>query len=262
MRFLKKERILGGVGLLLASTLLLLLGLSCPQLLADTKVPTLAISIGEAQGAGTLLPALKILAILTVLAVAPALLLMMTAFTRIIIILSFIRQALGTMTMPPNQVLLGLGLFLTLFVMTPIFDQIHQKALTPYMEEKISDEQALALGLEPIRDFMLAQTREEDLSMFINLSHKERPEQVKDLSLTILMPAFLVSELRTAFQIGFLIYIPFLVIDMVISSVLMAMGMLMLPPTVISLPFKIILFVLVDGWSLIIEQIVNSFKMA
>lgn len=230
-------------------------------LMAETKIPTLAISIGESQGAGGLVPALKILAIMTILAVAPALLLMTTAFTRIIIVLSFIRQALGTQTMPPNQVLLGLALFLTLFTMTPVFDRIQEKALTPYMAEQIDDKKALEEAIIPVRKFMLAQTREEDLSMLINLSHKPRPEKAEDLAMTIIMPAFLLSELRTAFQIGFIIYIPFLVIDMVVSSVLMAMGMLMLPPTVISLPFKIILFVLVDGWSLIIEQIVSSFRM-
>jgi flagellar biosynthetic protein FliP len=228
---------------------------------ADVKVPTIGISLKETDDATDLVPAVKIVGLLTVLAVAPSILLMMTSFTRILVVLSFVRQALGTSTMPPNQVIVGLALFLTMFTMAPVWNVVRDKAYEPYIEKKISQEQALDELIKPVKKFMLAQTRETDLAMFYNISKQARPMNQEQVSMTALMPAFMVSELKTAFQIGFLIYIPFLVIDMVISSVLMAMGMMMLPPTVISLPLKLILFVLVDGWALIVENIVKSFQL-
>jgi flagellar biosynthetic protein FliP len=224
-------------------------------------MPTVAISLGQTDNPDDVVPAMKIIGLLTLLAVAPAILLMTTSFTRILIVLSFVRQALGTQTMPPNQVLVGLSLFLTLFTMTPVLDHINQNAFTPYVEKKISQSEAIDNAIGPMRRFMLAQTREDDLGIFMKIAKEQKPITTNDVPMRVLMPAFLVSELKTAFQIGFLIYVPFLIIDMVVSSILMAMGMLMLPPTVISLPFKLVLFVLVDGWALIVEQIVQSFNL-
>jgi flagellar biosynthesis protein FliP len=221
----------------------------------------LNIQLGDSDDPNAVVPALKILGILSLLAIAPALLLLMTSFTRILIVLSFVRQALGTQTMPPNQVLVGLALFLTLFIMSPVLTTIYDQAYQPYIEKKISQDQALELSLKPIRDFMFSQVNETDLELFMNIAEKAKPKAREDIPTSVLIPAFLVSELKIAFQIGFLIYIPFLIIDMVVSSVLMAMGMLMLPPTVISLPFKLVLFVLVDGWGLIVGQVVRSFMV-
>jgi flagellar biosynthetic protein FliP len=227
---------------------------------AQTKVPSISIDLKETDEPSDMVPAVKIVALLTVLSIAPAILLMKTSFTRILVVLSFVRQALGTAQMPPNQVIVGLALFLTMFTMSPVIDQVKEKAFTPYVEKKITQDVALEELIKPIRKFMLAQTRETDLEMFFGITKQPRPKSFADVGMTTLMPAFMVSELKTAFQIGFLIYIPFLIIDMVVSSVLMAMGMMMLPPTVVSLPFKLILFVLVDGWALIVENIVKSFN--
>jgi flagellar biosynthetic protein FliP len=196
---------------------------------------------------------------LTVLTLAPAILIMMTAFTRIIIVLSFVRQALGTQQMPPNQLLVGLALFLTFFVMSPFFTKVNDEALQPFLNGQISQEEALTKGVAPIRVFMFAQTRATDLELFVRLSKMAAPKTRADVPTMVLIPSFVLSELKTAFEIGFIIYLPFLVIDMVAASVLMAMGMMMLPPVVISLPFKIMLFVLVDGWTLLIGSLVKSF---
>jgi flagellar biosynthetic protein FliP len=203
---------------------------------------------------------LQILALLTVLAVLPGIILMVTAFPRILIVLGFVRNALGTPTFPPNQVLVGIALFLTLFVMGPTFTKVNTIALQPFLDGELEQEQALERGLEPIRTFMFKQTDDEDLALFVNLAKMPRPETRADVPTRVLVPAFILSELKTAFQIGFLIYLPFLVIDMVVSSILMSMGMMMLPPIVISLPFKVLLFVLVDGWHLVVEGLVNSFQ--
>ncbi|MCX6104990.1 MAG: flagellar type III secretion system pore protein FliP [Proteobacteria bacterium] len=232
-----------------------------PAHAAETKLPTIGIDLKETDDPGDLVPAMKIMALLTILSMAPAILLMMTSFTRILVILSFVRQALGTSSMPPNQVIVGLALFLTAFTMSPVIDTVRDKAYTPYVEKKIKQDEALEQLIKPVRKFMLAQTHESDLAMFFNITKQPKPRNASDVSMTTLMPAFMVSELKTAFQIGFLIYIPFLVIDMVVSSILMAMGMMMLPPTVVSLPFKLVLFVLVDGWTLIVENIVKSFNI-
>jgi flagellar biosynthetic protein FliP len=204
---------------------------------------------------------LQILTLLTFLAVLPGVLLTVTAFPRILIVLGFVRNALGTPTFPPNQVLVGIAVFLTLFVMGPTFSRVNKEALQPYLDHEISQKTAIEQGLEPLRTFMFKQTRDSDLALFVKLAKVERPQTRADVPTRALVPAFILSELKTAFQIGFLIYLPFLVIDMVVSSILMSMGMMMLPPIVISLPFKVLLFVLVDGWHLVVEGVVNSFRM-
>ena len=196
---------------------------------------------------------------LTALTFLPAILLLMTGFTRIIIVLSLLRQALGTPTAPPNQVLLGLALFLTVFVMAPILERIHQDAWVPYSQDKIQLEEALSKGVQPLRGFMLKQTRETDLALFLKLSGRDKVQSPQDVPLTVLVPAYVASELKTAFQIGFLVFIPFLIIDMVVASVLMSMGMMMVSPALIALPFKLMLFVLVDGWNLLLGSLAQSF---
>jgi flagellar biosynthetic protein FliP len=227
--------------------------------IADTGVPKLQVNLSQTDDPTAVVPAIKIISILTVLSVAPAILLMMTSFTRILVVLSFLKQAIGTNTMPPNQVVLGLSLFLTMFTMAPVWGPINDRVITPLTQNAITQEQALNEITKPVRKFMLAETRESDLALFMNLSKLEKPNNQNDIPMSVLIPSFMISELKTAFQIGFLIYIPFLVIDMVVSAVLMAMGMMMLPPTVVSLPFKLVLFVLVDGWSLIVGALVKSF---
>lgn len=201
----------------------------------------------------------KLLLLLTVLSLAPSILILMTSFTRVVIVLSFVRTALATNQMPPNQVIVGLALFITFFVMTPTFSEVNEKALTPLFNEEITLEEAYDKAAMPFKDFMSEHTRQKDLQLFLDYSKAERPKSVEDIPLTTLVPAFAISEIKTAFQIGFMIFIPFLVIDMVVSSVLMSMGMMMLPPVMISLPFKILLFVLVDGWYLVVKSLLESF---
>jgi flagellar biosynthetic protein FliP len=201
----------------------------------------------------------QIVILLTILSLAPAILLMVTSFTRIVIVLSLLRHALGTQTMPPNQVIIGLSLFLTFFIMAPVFNQVNDEALKPYYEEQISGQQAFDKAAEPVKKFMLKQVREKDLALFVKIAQEKRPAKPEDISLTTLIPAFAISELKTAFQIGFMIYLPFLIVDMVVASVLLSMGMMMLPPIMVSLPFKLLLFVLVDGWYLIVGSLVQSF---
>jgi len=201
----------------------------------------------------------EILFIFTVLTLAPSILIMMTSFTRIIIVLSIVRNALGTQQMPPNQVLIGLAIFITFFIMAPIGSDINQNAIQPYLAGDINQQEAIENAMEPVRNFMFRQTREKDLALFLNLAGAEQPETLDEIQNHVLIPAFIISELRTAFQIGFLIYIPFIIIDMVVASTLMSMGMMMLPPVMISLPFKILLFVMVDGWNLIIKTLVTGF---
>lgn len=246
-----------------AAILVLLMGLALPSLAhaAGTGGISLPnINIGMTGGKpGEAISALRIIILFTVLSLAPAILIMMTSFTRIVVVLSFLRQALATQNMPPNQLIIGLSLFLTFFVMAPVWQEINTKALTPFMEEKIDQSTALARAESPLRDFMFKQTREKDLLLFIEMARMPRPKTRADIPTWVLIPAFMVSELKTAFQIGFMLYLPFLVIDMVVASVLMAMGMMMLPPVVISMPFKLLLFVLVDGWELVIGSLVKSF---
>tara|TARA_B100000315_G_scaffold176385_1_gene164875 strand:- start:5866 stop:6642 length:777 start_codon:yes stop_codon:yes gene_type:complete len=222
-------------------------------------LPTVSIGIGETENPQQVASSLKVLFLLTILSLAPALLIMTTSFSRIIIVLSFLRQALGTQQMPPNQVIIGLALFLTFFIMTPFWKDINSLALEPYLSEKISQTEAMSNALKPIRKFMFNQTRPKDMAMFINMSKIDRPNNRSEVPTHVLIPAFIISELKTAFQIGFLIYLPFLILDMVVASVLLSMGMMMLPPVLISLPFKLMLFVLVDGWYLIIGSLMKSF---
>ncbi|HJV06699.1 MAG TPA: flagellar type III secretion system pore protein FliP [Chromobacteriaceae bacterium] len=202
---------------------------------------------------------LQMLLFMTGLTFIPAMLLMMTSFTRIVIVLSLLRQAMGTMQSPPNQVIIGLSLFLTLFVMGPTLDQVYNKAWTPFSEDKISFNQAVEEGSKPMKEFMLRQTREKDLAFFIEISRSPKPATKADVSIKTLIPAYIISELKTAFQIGFMVFIPFIIIDFVVASILMAMGMMMVSPATISLPFKLMLFVLVDGWTLLMGSLVQSF---
>ncbi len=218
---------------------------------------SLEITLDESNG--TLNGALRILLILTLISFLPAALIMLTSFTRIIIVMHFTRSALGTQTAPPNQVLIGIAIFLTIFIMGPIFSEINENAIKPLDEGIITEEEALERGLEPLREFMYAQTQSKDVSVFMEISGNEWDGTPEDVPTSVLIPSFIVSELRTSFIIGFLIYIPFIVIDMVVASVLMSMGMMMLPPTTISMPFKILLFVLADGWNLVIVNLVKTF---
>jgi flagellar biosynthetic protein FliP len=214
------------------------------------------------QGGQTYSVTIQILALMTLMTVLPALLLTMTSFTRIIIVLSLLRQALGTGQAPSNQVLLGLSLFLTIFIMMPVLEKVNSEAVQPYLEEKIDVTTALTKASEPFRQFMLKQTREADLELFIRISGKAELQSAEDVPFSLLLPAYVTSELKTAFQIGFLIFLPFLIIDLVVASVLMSMGMMMLSPMIVSLPFKIMLFVLADGWSLILEMLAASFYVS
>lgn len=222
-------------------------------------LPSLNIGVGTATKPGEVATTIQIFLLLTVLSLAPSLLIMTTSFTRIVVVLSFLRTALGTQQAPSNQIILALSLFLTFFIMTPVWQQINREAYQPFRAGTLSQEQAFEKAVQPVRKFMLSQTREKDLGLFVSLSKQQRPKNADDIPTLTIVPAFMISELRTAFQIGFLIYIPFIVVDMVVSSVLMSMGMMMLPPVMISLPFKILLFVLVDGWGLVIGSLVKSF---
>ena len=221
--------------------------------------PYFQVGIDESGGPGRPTVLLQIFLLMTVLSLAPAILIMLTSFTRIVIVLSLLRRALGTMQMPPNQVMIGLALFLTFFIMSPVFNEIHQQAIKPYMAKEIGHEQAFQQTIKPLRAFMFKQTREKDLALFVEVSKSERPNVAEDIPTTVLIPAFIISEVKTAFQIGLLLYVPFLVIDMVVASVLLSMGMMMLPPIMVSLPFKLMLFVLADGWYLLVGSLVRSF---
>jgi flagellar biosynthetic protein FliP len=222
-------------------------------------LPTVKIGIDQAEEPQQVSMLLQVLLLLTVLSLAPAILVMMTSFTRLAIVFSLVRHALGTQQMPPNQILVGLALILTFFLMSPVYDRVNRDALQPYLAEEISQQEAAERALKPIRAFMLKQTRKKDLSLFVDISGAERPQDYDQIPTLVLISSFAVSELKTAFQIGFLIYIPFLVIDMVVASVLLSMGMMMLPPFMVSLPFKLMLFVLIDGWHLLVGSMVKSF---
>jgi len=246
----------------LKAVLFLIVLIFMPELQAQSAgIPAISVDGGGADGA-TYSVTLEILALMTVLTLLPAILLMMTSFTRIIIVLSILRQALGTAQTPSNQIILGLALFLTLFIMSPVFSQVNQLAVQPYIAGDLSAIGALTEAIEPFKTFMLAQTRETDIRMFADIAGVTEIESPEKTPLTLLMPAFVTSELKTAFQIGFLIFIPFVIIDLVVASVLMSMGMMMLSPMIISLPFKLMLFVLVDGWSLIMGTLASSFLVA
>ncbi len=244
---------------ILLATVVLAAGVLAAGPASGVTLPTLSVGVKEAATPQEVSTALQVIFLLTILSVAPAILLMTTAFTRILIVLGFVRQAMGTQNMPPNQVLIGLALFLTFFVMSPVFNRINDTALTPYMDKKITEQQALHNAVEAMRDFMFSQVQESELQLLVDITGKKQPTNKKDISTTILIPAFMLSELKLAFQMGFMIYVPFLVIDMLVASVLMSMGMMMLPPIIISLPFKLLLFVLVDGWHLVVGSLMKSF---
>jgi flagellar biosynthetic protein FliP len=223
-------------------------------------VPRVSLSLGEARGPEELSSALQVMLLLTVLGLAPSLLIMLTSFSRMIIVLGLLRQALGTPQMPPTQVVVGLALFLTAFVMTPVATEIRDTAYAPYMARKISQEEAFTRALDPLRQFMFRQTRDQDLALMIHLAKVDRPRTRADVGTHVLIPAFIISELKSGFQMGFVLFLPFIVIDFVVSSVLLSMGMMFLPPTMIALPFKLLLFVLADGWHLVARSLVASFQ--
>ncbi len=241
---------------------LIFLVLYSPMALAEpVQLPNVNLTIGgEGGDSQNLSSVIQLIVLLTVLTLAPAIVILLTSFTRIVIVLSFIRTSLATQQMPPNQVLIGLALFLTFFIMAPTLQQVNSNALQPYMQGEIGQEEAFEKGMDPMRTFMFEQTREKDLALFVKMADIERPKNFSDIPNYVLIPSFVISELKTAFQIGFIIFIPFLVIDMVVASALMSMGMMMLPPMMISLPFKILLFVLVDGWNLVIQSLLLSFR--
>jgi len=249
----------GTLGTVLSLAACLMLMAPAPVMAADLSFPGVGIRIeGGGKQVGEVATAIKVLIALTVLSLAPAILIAMTSFTRIIIVLAMLRHALGMQETPPNTVLISLALFLTLFSMMPVFDKVNSDAFRPYLEGRLSFEGAFNSGIGPIRDFMIRQTREQDLKVMLDISKASTPESVEDIKTVHLIPAFMMSELKTAFQIGFIIFLPFLLVDIVVSSVLMSMGMLMVPPITISLPLKILLFVLIDGWNLIIRSLLGS----
>lgn len=223
------------------------------------QIPTVSIGLADAEDPEQVALALKIVILLTILSLAPAILITLTSFARIVVVFGFLKQALGTGQLPPNQILIALALFLTFAIMGPVFTEIQTTAVRPYMDDQIGQEEALERAARPIHRFMLSQVREKDLELFLSITGEQAPARPEDLSLRVLVPAFLTSELKTAFQIGFLLYIPFIVVDLVIASTLMSMGMMMLPPVFVSLPFKLLLFVLVDGWELVVGSVARSF---
>ena len=223
-------------------------------------LPKISLQVEEASQGGDAAVSLQLIFLLTILSLAPSILIMMTSFTRIIVVLSLLRTAMGTQQMPPNQLIIGLALFLSFFVMAPTWERVNSQAIQPLIEEEISATDALERGMAPMREFMLRQTRKKDMALFMNLARLDRPNNRNEIPNSVLIPSFIISELRTAFQIGFILFIPFLVIDLVVSSILLSMGMMMLPPIMVSLPFKILLCVLVDGWNLIVHSLVKSFN--
>ena len=239
-----------------------LVALIALPLLATTapQIPVVDLTLNTPQKPAELVKSLNILVMLTLLVLAPSLVLVMTSFTRLIIVFSFMRQAMGTQQLPPTQILVSLAMVLTFFIMEPTMKKSYEEGIKPYMEEQIGYEDAFSKSTKPFKEFMLRNTREKDIALFLRIRHMENPKTIDDLSLVTVIPAFMISEIKTAFEIGFLLYLPFLVIDMVVSSILMSMGMMMLPPVMISLPFKILLFVLVDGWNLLVLGLVESFK--
>ena len=245
-----------------------LLGLFCLSLLlfcvnnaeATPLIPNINVGIGTSENPQDVSTTLQLMGVLTLLSLAPGILIMTTSFIRIIVVIGFLRNALATQNVPPNQVMISLALFLTFYLMAPYWSQANDQGIQPYLAGQISQEEALENVVEPMREFMFKQTRESDLALFVNLSDAERPETQDDVSTFVLIPAFVISELKTGFQLGFMIYVPFIVIDMIVASTLMSMGMMMLPPVMISMPFKILLFVMVDGWHLLIRSLILSFR--
>ncbi len=222
--------------------------------------PALTLSLGGAEGPQSMYAALKIVLLMTILSLAPAILILLTSFTRIVIVLGFLRQAIGTNQAPSNQILIGLALFLTLVVMSPVLHRMNEDALQPFLAEEITQQEAFTKVQAPLKEFMLGQVREKDIALFLDLTRTEAPDTPEELPMLVVVPSFVIGELKMAFQMGFILFLPFLIIDMVVASVLMSMGMMMLPPILISLPFKILLFVLVDGWFLIVKSLVQAFQ--
>ena len=246
--------------LILIVVLAATLGLSVVPSEAQT-LPKISLQVEDAKRGGDAAVSLQIIFLLTILSLAPSILIMMTSITRIVIALSFLRTAIGTHgQMPPNQLIVGLALFLTFFIMAPVWERVNTEALQPLIEDEIPYKEALDKGMEPLRVFMMKQTRQKDMALFVKLSRMQHPTSRDDIPNSVLIPSFIISELRTAFQIGFILFIPFLVIDLVVSSILLSMGMMMLPPVMVSLPFKILLFVLVDCWNLVVQSLVESFN--
>lgn len=257
--FGKKAMLASGIAMLL------LFFVALPCFAADIPVmpiPAIKIGVEKAQTTDQVAVAIEVIALLTILSLAPSIVILMTSFTRVAVSLHFLRQAIGTQSSPPNQVLIGLAMFMTFFIMKPVWDDVYKNALSPYLDSKITYKEAFQKAEVPVRKFMLANTREKDLALFVKLGKFEQPQTKDDVSLTTLIPAFVISELKTAFIIGFILYVPFLIIDMVVASVLLAMGMMMLPPVMISLPFKLILFVLADGWNLLAGSLIKSFAVS
>ncbi len=240
--------------------LVVLLIIALSSIASAQILPKVTVGLDKASEPSDVAVALEIVFMMTILTLAPSILILMTSFTRIVVVLSFLRHAMGTQTMPPNQVIVGMSLFLTMFIMMPVVNEINDNALQPYLEEQIDYKVALKNAMDPVRGFMLRQCSEKDVALFVRVSKSPQPRTIDDLPNEVILPAFVISELKTAFTIGFIIYIPFLIIDMVVASVLLSMGMMMLPPVMISLPFKLILFVLVDGWNLIVQQLIVSFR--
>ncbi|TNE73639.1 flagellar biosynthetic protein FliP [bacterium] len=244
------------IGLVIVLPLLLIIG----DVAFAQGVPKIDLSISPVEGKDDYSIAIQTVILLTILSFGPAFITMMTSFTRIVIVFFFMRTALGTQQSPPNQVLIGLALFLTIYIMMPVFNKINDVAIQPYLSDQITQAQALERGAVPLKEFMLKQTREKDVLLFMDLANLKTVGSVDDMPLYVVVPAYVISELRIAFQIGFLIYLPFLVVDLVVSSVLLAMGVMFLPPVLVSLPFKILIFVLTDGWYLLVDSLVRSFK--
>ncbi|WP_069997466.1 flagellar type III secretion system pore protein FliP [Cellulosilyticum sp. I15G10I2] len=261
---MKKNKLWLKNSLLVAVVLGIFLIVANDTFAAPLNLPNITLGVGEADSPQELSQSLQIIFLITILGLAPSILIMMTAFLRLIISFHFLRAAIGTQTMPSNQILIGLALFLTFFIMSPVFSNIKTNAWDPYQNNQMTQAEAVERGIVPLKEFMVRQTRDEDIKLFMDLSGRELLQDDSDilneLPLHIVIPAFIISELRTGFIIGFLLYIPFIVIDMIVASTLMSMGMMMLPPVMISLPFKILLFILVDGWNLIIGQLVQTFK--
>ncbi len=247
------------VAALAALTAFIVLAALPAQAAEAAETPFVSIQMDAADETGRTSVVMQIFLLMTVLSLAPAILIMLTSFTRIAIVLSVLRQAIGTQSMPPNQIIIGLALFLTFFIMTPVWQNVHQNALKPYLDKTISQREAFARAIEPVRAFMFKQTREKDLAMMIEVAKRPRPRAMADVDTSVLIPSFIISELKTAFQMAFMLYVPFLIIDMVVASVLLSMGMMMLPPVMVSLPFKLMLFVLADGWHLIVGSLVKGF---
>ena len=240
--------------------LLIVLAIMPETTSAAPIIPSVNVDIGTADNPQQVSSTLQVMAVLTIATIAPAILLMTTSFVRIVVIIGFLRNAMATQNVPPTQVVIGLAMFITFYIMAPYWSVANEQGIQPYLNGQISQEEAIDNTLAPVREFMFRQTREADLALFVNLSDAERPETQDDVSTFVLVPAFMISELKTAFQIGFMIYVPFIVIDMIVATTLMSMGMMMLPPVMISLPFKILLFVMVDGWHLLINSIIVSFR--